>query len=112
MKVKNLLDARSYVINLEKDKDRLNRFYSSFDSFNLKHPTRLIAADANHPKNKAIVSKILNNGHTYIEYPTEAGCALSHWSILSKALRENWEWGEDDVVFEYDDPFPVLSECF
>ena len=126
MKVKNLLEKRTYVINMEKDKHRLHRFYESFDTYGIRRPTRVIAVDANHPKNKKLVSSILTSGHTYLEYPTEVGCALSHWSILSKAMKEGWEWVvvfEDDVtlspfihqLLERDIPedweFIYLSHC-
>lgn len=101
MKVKDLLSKNAFVINLDRDTERLHRFYDSFDTHNIQRPTRLKAVDAKSKKNKPVINKILSSDHTYIKFPTEAACALSHWSILTKALKEDWDWivvFEDDVV--------------
>ncbi len=101
MRVKDLLSKNTFVINLDRDTERLTRFYSSFDSHGVQRLVRLRAVDAKSKKNKDTINKVLSSNHTYLKFPTEVACALSHWSILSKALKENWEWivvFEDDVV--------------
>ncbi len=101
MKVKDLLSKNTFVINMDKDKERLSRFYASFDKNGIKRPQRLSAVDAKNPKNRPIIDKILKSKHTYLGFDTEVGCALSHWSIMTKAQKEKWDYiviFEDDVV--------------
>ncbi len=101
MKVIDLLENNSFVINLPRDKERLDRLMNSFDRHDIKRPRVTNAVDARSPDVATKIDALIQSKHTVLEYPTEVACAMSHIALLSYALKNDLEYitvFEDDVT--------------
>jgi len=92
-----------FVINLDKDKDRLDYMANSFSNFNFNNWERIDAVYGKYLPDLEKYGKILN--------PSQLGCYLSHVKTYQKILEQNLEYGvilEDDVTLT--EWFPKLEE--
>ena len=92
-----------FVINLEKDKDRLDYMSTSLSQFNFKNWERIDAVYGKYLPDLEKYGKILN--------PSQIGCYLSHLKTYQQIIDQNLEYGvilEDDVTLT--EWFPKLEE--
>lgn len=92
-----------FVINLDKDKDRLEYMSNSFKKYNFKNWERVDAVYGKNLPDLEKYGKILN--------PSQIGCYKSHLKAYEKIIEQNLEYGvilEDDVTLT--DWFPKLEE--
>lgn len=92
-----------FVINLEKDKDRIEYMVNSFSQFNFNNWERIDAVYGKYLPDLEKYGKILN--------PSQLGCYLSHMKTYQKILDQNLDYGvilEDDVTLT--EWFPKLEE--
>lgn len=92
-----------FVINLEKDKDRLDYMANSLSQFNFKNWERIDAVYGKYLPDLEKYGKILN--------PSQIGCYLSHLKTYQKIVDQNLDYGvilEDDVTLT--EWFPKLEE--
>ena len=103
--------CRIYLINLEKSKDRLERFKRNASLNNLSF-TRFEGVDLRKEKIECY-SDILGKGFDgKTAFPLgSTGCFLSHWKIWKQIIQEDLKYAiicEDDAQF-YCNPFMALS---
>ena len=92
-----------FVINLEKDNDRLDYMANSFSKFNFQDWERIDAVYGKHLPDLQKYGKILT--------PSQIGCYLSHLKAYRQIIEQNLEYGvilEDDVTLT--EWFPKLDE--
>lgn len=101
MKVAQLLSNHTFAITLPRDHDRLARLHASFDRYGVRRPTMAKAVDARDPRNKERINAVIHTPgrHTFLEFPTEVACAMSHVAVLTHAVKAKLDYV---VVFEDD----------
>ena len=92
-----------YIINLDKDKDRLENMIRQLESYGIKNYTRIPAIYGKEIVNLKKFGKSLR--------PSEIGCYLSHIKTMQKIMEDGVEKAlilEDDVVLT--EWFPKINE--
>lgn len=91
---------KTYLINLDRSKDRLERMERGFANSGVDKYERISAIDARHLKE---TDYILKNRYKRNLVPGEIGCYLSHIKTLKAFLESSFEFAiiiEDDVKLE------------
>ena len=112
-----------YVINLEKDKDRLKMFYNNIDLYNISKANRIwkIFKGVDGSKSETIVtelSNLLENIEDKVrvykhweKYPGSIGCYLSHIKLWNTILNDDKDIASNEytLIMEDDSFFTKLG---
>jgi GR25 family glycosyltransferase involved in LPS biosynthesis len=107
---KNSSIMNIYYINLEKSKDRNERFFSDLMDYNTFNPIRI---DAVSPETLPEIKKS-SNFLNYFLKKTEDACMVSHFKAIHTAYHNNEEYAlicEDDAILDNIDYRKLISSA-
>src|SRR5690606_11915877 len=104
----NPLNYQTYLINLDRSTERLERMVKVFEESGIDNYERVSAVDARNLKEG---DYILKNRYDRDLVPGEIGCFMSHIKVMQEFLKSNYEFAliiEDDAKL-YDN-FKITME--